>query len=286
MNKKPENLKIPAKDGFKLAATRYWPESPNGKVVIINSATGVKRRFYERFARFLTSEGFAVLTFDYRGIGNSRPVTLNKFRAFMHEWGEKDIAGVIDWVVAVYPDAKVFAVGHSVGGQVMGLAPNNCKISAMLLVACQSGYWRLWPWHQRYLMWFFWTIFVPGVTASISFFPAKYFGLGESLPAGVAFEWASWGRNPKYILGKSDLSSRQNFNKFTAPILSISIARDFFAPKLAVDELLRFYSRAKGKRKHVTAKELHLAHLGHFDFFREMARPGLWQECAQWLNTI
>ena len=91
-----ENLQISARDGFALAATRYLPDQSNEIVALIASATGVKRRFYDAFARFLAGEGFVAITFDYRGIGDSRPVTLNKFKAFMHEWGEKDIAGVID----------------------------------------------------------------------------------------------------------------------------------------------------------------------------------------------
>jgi predicted alpha/beta hydrolase len=49
--------------------------------VIINSATSVRCRYYSRFASFLFGEGFDVITYDYRGIGESRPVSLRGFDA-------------------------------------------------------------------------------------------------------------------------------------------------------------------------------------------------------------
>jgi len=279
------NLHIPAHDGFRLAATTYVPASNPGEIVIINSATGVKRAFYDRFARFLADEGFAVITFDYRGVGDSRPLTLNKFKAFMHDWGELDIAGVIAWARRERPEAKICAVGHSVGGQVMGLAPNNGEVAAMVLVASQSGYWRLWPWHQRYLIFLFWYGLVPISTALRSYFPARLIGLGEDLPAGVAFEWASWGRDPRYLMGANGLASKTNFWNFRGSILSYSVENDFFAPARAVDELATFYTNAKSRRKHLMPQNLGVKRFGHFDFFRERFRDSLWQESVAWLRA-
>ncbi|MDA2928912.1 hypothetical protein MYX84_03015 [Acidobacteria bacterium AH-259-O06] len=73
-----EKLKVPATDGYLLAATLYrsGQEEKIGRFVLINSAMGVKRRYYNSYARFLSENGFTVLTFDYRGIGDSRPRSL------------------------------------------------------------------------------------------------------------------------------------------------------------------------------------------------------------------
>lgn len=254
--------------------------------MVVNSATGVKRRFYHRFALFLAENGFEVVTYDYRGIGDSRPVTLNKFKAFMHEWGQKDFAGVLEWGIERNSAAKVFLVGHSVGGQILGLADNNNAVSAAFLVACQSGYWGHWPLHQRYLIWILWHIFLPFVTVLCSYFPSKWMGLGENLPAGVAYEWASWGREKEYILAKQELTSRQNFKRFSGTILSCSIDRDFFAPKAAVDRLAAFYCNAKVVRRHFTRKHVRGQKFGHFDFFRERFRASLWRECVDWFRLM
>lgn len=46
-----EDLKIVARDGRSLAATRYAAAGDVDRVVIINGATGVKRGYYDRYAR-------------------------------------------------------------------------------------------------------------------------------------------------------------------------------------------------------------------------------------------
>ena len=41
-------------------------------VVIINAATSLRCRYYSRFADYLYTNGLDVITYDYRGIGESR----------------------------------------------------------------------------------------------------------------------------------------------------------------------------------------------------------------------
>lgn len=279
-----KNIKIPATDGYQLGATLFSSDNANGDVIMISCATGVLRKFYHRYAAYLAGEGFTVVTYDYRGIGESKPLTLNKFKAFMHEWGEKDMAGVINWITGNYPDSAIFAVGHSVAGQVMGLAQNCDRINAMLLVASQSGYWGLWPWHQRYFIWLFWYVAVPFLSIFWSYFPAKILGLGENLPAGVALEWASWGRDQKYVLGNNRLTTKENFKKFSAPIRFYCGPRDAFAPEKSVDELMTFYGNASNTKILLNREKVKTSRFGHFDFFREKFKEMLWQESADWFK--
>lgn len=279
------DLKIPALDGFELAGTLLQStNSAPDSVVIMCGATGVKRQFYEQFATFLAQQGCAVVTFDYRGIGDSRPPSLNKFQAFMHEWGEKDIAGVIRWATETFPTARLFAVCHSVGGQVLGLAPNNNTLSGAVFVASQSGYWGHWPLLHQPAILILWYIMIPILSVLISYFPSRFLGLGENLPAGVALEWASWGRDSNYILGENQLTTKDNFRQFTAPLLAYSVPNDFFAPRKAVEALLDFYPNAPIEHKPIIPKELNLTSFGHFDFFKNRFGKQLWVETLDWLN--
>ena len=83
---------IPATDGFPLSATIF--QGPNRHWTVINSATGVKRAYYHKFAAFLAGKGWSVVIYDYRGIGGSRPKSLRGFEARMRDWGQKDFNGV------------------------------------------------------------------------------------------------------------------------------------------------------------------------------------------------
>src|SRR4051812_14552195 len=111
-----QDVRVPAVDGLALAATLHRP--PAGRepraLVVVAPATGVARRYYRAFASDLAGDGFAALSFDYRGTGGSRPARLRGFVAAMHEWGEKDLAGALEWLSDRFPGRPLFVVGHSV----------------------------------------------------------------------------------------------------------------------------------------------------------------------------
>src|SRR5689334_10459033 len=64
-----QELKSPALDGFPLAATLRRPAVQAKGAIIINCAMGVSRGFYSAFCAHLCAAGYAVLSYDYRGIG-------------------------------------------------------------------------------------------------------------------------------------------------------------------------------------------------------------------------
>ncbi|MEO0405018.1 MAG: alpha/beta hydrolase, partial [Bacteroidota bacterium] len=66
-----KNITIKCSDGFSLAGILFQPEQVKG-AVLIGPATGIKKEFYTNFASYLCENGYAVLTFENRGIGESK----------------------------------------------------------------------------------------------------------------------------------------------------------------------------------------------------------------------
>jgi predicted alpha/beta hydrolase len=64
-----DDISFPANDGYLLGASLHLPRRAKRNAVLINSATAVPRKIYKGFASYLASRGCAVLTYDYRGIG-------------------------------------------------------------------------------------------------------------------------------------------------------------------------------------------------------------------------
>jgi predicted alpha/beta hydrolase len=274
-----DDVIIPAIDGFPLGGSEFGDASKAKRVVLIAPATGVQRRLYRAFAEFLAAQGFGVVTWDWRGTGDSRPMSLRGFRTRMREWGERDLAGVIDWASARFPQAKLTVVGHSFGGQAVGLAPNRDRIKAVVTIAAQSGYWGHWPRPQRYKYAILWYLAMPLVTRVAGYFPARFLRLGQDLPRGVALQWARWCRTPSYL---GDWSGHR---AFTAPILALSFADDSFAPRRSVEALLAEYGSRDQTHRHLTPKDAGVPAIGHFGFFRPNHVPGLWHSVAQWLSA-
>src|SRR6185503_9811410 len=98
-----QDTSFSARDGYALAATVFTPaEAPRG-AVLINSATAVPRKIYRGFALYLAEQGQTVLTYDYRGVGGSRPRSLRGFPVRMRDWAALDVAAAIDHMRSVWP---------------------------------------------------------------------------------------------------------------------------------------------------------------------------------------
>lgn len=278
---------VAATDGFPLAVTLFSPSAPKlgARVVVINSAMAVPRRYYAPFARFLAASGLRVVTYDYRGIGDSRTGPVGEVQARLRDWGERDFAAILEWVGDTLGDAAPAVVGHSVGGQIVGLAANNARVAKLLLVGAQSGDWRLWPAASRAKVFAFWYGVVFPVTGIFGYLPPGLLG-GEAVPGGVAREWAHWARRPGYMVGGKDAPRRAGYARLTAPIVAYSFDDDDFAPRRAVDALLDLYRSSRRTHRRVAARQLGLRSIGHFGFFRQPQRQRLWIEAREWLTRV
>jgi predicted alpha/beta hydrolase len=271
---------VRARDGLELAADVF--DGTEDTAVVIAGATGVRRRFYAPFARHLADAGPTVISFDYRGIGGSASDAAREV-ATMAAWGERDLAGVLRWVRRELAPRRLAVVAHSVGGQVLPLADEARSLDAAYLVASQSGYWALWDGIWRARLWLLWHAVVPGLVPLLGRLPAKVLGGGDDLPAGVALEWARWGRNTRYVLShREDAADR--FAQLAFPLRMISFTDDRIAPPRAVEALLGYYAGAARDHRAVRPEDVGATSIGHFGFFRERFRDALWPDAVSFLR--
>ena len=84
-------------DGVALSGLWLVPRdiAALGTVVVVACGAGIPAHFYHRLARHLATQGAAVLTFDYRGIGASRAGPLRRLAAGMDDWAVRDIGAAL-----------------------------------------------------------------------------------------------------------------------------------------------------------------------------------------------
>lgn len=283
-------LKIPADDGFELSATVAAAERSAGNdlkaVAVIGSAAAVPRSYYARFARFLADEGITALTFDYRGVGGSRPNTIKSFKARMRDWGELDIPGVLAWVHRTLPDRRLVWIGHSFGGFGTGLARNNGLISRQLAVASMSGHWRMMRGFERYRVAALMGYAAPPLVRALGYFPGRWMGSAADLPRDVFLEWRRWVMTPHFIFGDETLVSKRYFAEFRAPIRFVQVEDDPWGTDEAVRHLMGQWPNAKERSLWtVTRAEAGVSRIGHLGFFRAEHRTTLWPKAAAWLTA-
>lgn len=276
------DLMLPARDGAMLAATLIEPIGNQRRgAVLLNSGTGIPRRFYAAFASHLAMRGLAVLTYDYRGIGGSPKPAI----AAMEQWGAVDQASMLDHLVRLCPGAPLGLIGHSFGGQVLGLADNIGCVRAAVLLTSQSGHWRHWPpGKARLRMLALWWLLIPGLTTVTGRFPGAWIGTAD-LPADIARSWARWGRSRHYICDPSGRPLRPHNHEVAFPIRWMSFADDPVAPYSAVEALRSYYPAASVERLHLSPADLGVPAIGHFGFFRKSMPRAAWDDLASWLDA-
>lgn len=154
--------------------TAQWVHAPEGAchgVVLLAPATGVRRRFYADFARHLGSQGFDVLLWDPRGIGDSRRAPARHDPATLRDWGERDLDAVIRHAREQRPDTRLWLLGHSSGGHLAGLAPALPLCDGLILVAAGTCDWRDYPASQWPRLWAVWWLAVPALTGLLGYLP-------------------------------------------------------------------------------------------------------------------
>lgn len=279
-------IEISASDGVVLGG-HVWPRVRGAAAgtVIVNPATGVLARYYHHYARFLAAHGFDVVTYDYRGIGASRPASLRGCGYRWREWGEKDFEAVLAWVLARDGSGPVCVVGHSVGGALPGLAGHGSSIHRLLSVGGQFGCWRHYASSQRGRLFLKWHVAMPALTALFGYFPGRRLGWLEDLPAGVAYEWAF--RRPSLEDNYPELERDAILGRFdavTAPILAVTMSDDEIATVPAIRAVLDRYRGADRRQVLLRPADLGQETVGHFSLFHSRHATGFWLDTLLWLR--
>ncbi|WP_019141638.1 alpha/beta hydrolase family protein [Noviherbaspirillum massiliense] len=282
-----EQITINAKDGYRLVANRFAPPGKAKAVVVMAPAMGVKQSFYFPFAQFLAQQGFAVLTFDYRGSGTSVPQKFNRslrgFKADLFDWAA-DYNAAVRATRAWQRHLPLLVVGHSLGAQLPGLLADSHLIDGILTVAAGTGYWRDNAPQLKRIVWLMWYVFVPLFTPLFGYFPGKKLNMVGDLPKGVIYQWAQWCRNPHYVVDRAGRPMRDGFEKIRVPLLSMSFTDDEMMSRRGTDCLHDYYRNAQVERRHIAPQEVQAKRIGHFGFFRPEFQPSLWRQAADWLE--
>lgn len=281
MNK--QDIQIKCNDGFELVGTLYKPISIKG-AIIIAPATGIKRRFYNSFATYLTNNDYGVISFDNRGIGDSRKGSINKINASLINWGKLDMSAALEELKKRFPNQSYHLIGHSAGGQLVGLMDNSLDLKSMLNFASSSGSLRNMIYPYKLIASFFLNIFIPISNSMFGKTNSQWVGMGESLPKLVAKQWKKWCNGKGYV--ETDFGKEINthiYNKLEFPSLWLHAKDDGIANYENVKDMTRVYSKSKVEIITIDPLELGEKSLGHMGYFSSKNKK-LWTYSLNWLN--
>lgn len=252
--------------------------------VLLSPATGVKQQFYLPFAQWLSGLGHDVLVFDYRGVGLSLQGPLKNNPATLTEWGQQDQVAALDCLLRLTGQEQVLLIGHSAGGQMIGLLPNHHHVARLVGVASSTGWLRgMRPAFRLKaslaLRWF-----IPLGSRIMGYAPTAALGLGENLPAAVGRQWARWctagGYATNAVRGRPELDFHHDVR---TPITVLHASDDDIATSDNVAGFLRTLPASRQQVRRIVPHEHGLDSIGHMNWFRR-SHQRLWPLLAQALQ--
>jgi predicted alpha/beta hydrolase len=271
-----------AQDGYPLSMRLTTAAEPRF-ALLVSAGTGYPKGFYDRFAKWMASQGGAVLTYDFRGTGGSRPQDLKGSPIDLPDWGHLDAPAALDALIEAAPGLPVTHVGHSVGGHLVGLMPNQDLISRHVFVSVGTGWWGG---HLK-SYWLpelgFWWVIGPYSLFRHGYIKGSLWG-GTDLPRRVYTTWRRWSRRRAYFapdLGRQ--ITPHHYEAVTAPIHSWLFTDDPIATPQSSDDLMRLYPHAPKTVTLLAPADLGRKRIGHDGAFRAGTET-LWQEFLDWLQ--
>ncbi|GAC71113.1 FOG: Reverse transcriptase [Moesziomyces antarcticus T-34] len=288
-------------DDFPLAVTIFRPTSSadvKASVVFAN-ATGVQARFYHNVAAWLSQNGVAAYTFDYRFSGASFPLECDPAKLAEDEdyfeealrrcpdhvdltttWCKVDLASIVRLAYESNPEADVTVIGHSLGGHLMAVLPADhvygprAKVKRLLNVCGGNAYVK----NQKEpdAAEFGFTEIVVKPLAEEKIFRAANLGLGYDLPYGPGLEWVQWYFHPHFAFNRPENMKLARGLK-GVPLLYVGFEDDDKIGKNMMEKYLGMFDHSDGLKQSLWIDPVKKGwpSCGHVNAFTKSKEPKL-----------
>lgn len=277
------NIIIECEDGFQLSGKLFKPKKISAAVMIA-PATGIKKEFYSAFANYLAENGFANLTFDNRGIGESIDKSINSSNASLTNWGKLDMTAVLEYLKSEFPNTDYHLIGHSAGGQLVGLMKNAKELKSMFNFASSSGSLHYTRYPFKLKSSFFLNFYIPVSNLIFGHTKSQWVGMGEPLPKNVGKEWTKWCNGKGYVKVDLDTKIKEHlYNELNFNTLWVHATDDEIANIDNVKDMIRVFPNIKSEIVSLSPEEYGFNDIGHMKFFSKK-KSKLWKIAIEWLN--
>ena len=174
-------------------------------------------------------------------------------------------------------------VGHSYGGQALGLTRNHAQVRMMYCFGTGAGWHGYMPLKTKIQVQVIWNIVFPPVVAVHGYLPWSKFNMGADLPLDVYRQWRQWCKHPHYFFADPEQQHlHAQYAQVKTPIYAVAALDDDWALPTSRQAFMQHYRQAPLHYIDVQAKDLGLKAIGHMGYFRKGAEK-LWDDM---LNTF
>ena len=272
-----ENVNITCADGYGLSG-RFYPSKQQSTQlpILVCPATGITQSFYHNFIEWLTTQNFDVLVFDFRGIGASLHGPLSQSQASIQDWGQLDIPAAIEFLLLKTQKQQITLLGHSAGGQLLGITPNYKKVAQVIAISGSTGHVKGLTGRTKFMAPVMFNLIFPVSNLIKGYGATQFLGMGENLPKNVAKQWAQFCSKPGYVMNAIGKTIFDDFHHdITIPLTVYWSSDDEIATEANVKDLIRLYPNAPTSTVELNPKNTGHKTIGHMFMFKK-SHENLW----------
>lgn len=270
--------------GGEVGAVVTAPPTPRA-VLLIHPATGVPVKIYRAFRECAAEQGYATVTYGYRGTGGASGHPIDHPEVRMRDWMDEDVPAVTTWAQRRWSGLPMVALGHSVGGHALALNRGSKELRGFITMASHAGVTSQVP-HlmERAKLWLIFNGPGPLTARLLGYFPTKAIGMGEDTPRDMWLEWAGWTRKRHYFFDDPSMDATARAAEVTGPVLAIGFTDDPWATPQQIDAITDRLVNAEVKRRTYAPRDFAVERIGHLDFLRPELRETLWPILIAWFD--
>lgn len=254
-------------------------DRPPRRAVLLLGALAAPQRYARALAEWLAARGDAVVTFDYRGTGLS--YVAGDPDTNLDDWADDVRCAIATTRHLLHPE-RLLVIGHSIGGMLLGHAGVKRGVDGALLIGATHGLARYYRGKGLLRLRAAYGV-LPRLARTLGELPGWPWLLGAAVPRDVVVHWARWGAGE--FVRWDGRPATAAFAGFAAPLLSVWITDDDYAPVEAVDALVRHFTHA-GTRREALDPRAHGDRIGHFGLFGSKAPEWARERVARWLDDL
>lgn len=266
-------------DNAVLVGTLHRPSGLPKAAIVFHGATAVPQSYYSPFAKWLTAQGFLVLTYDYRDFGASKTKSARDSQATLVDWGLRDqAAATAALLTRLHPDVPIWAIGHSLGGLFLPFHENAARLSRIITVASGPVHFQDHPWWYKPAAGFFWYGGPRWITAALGYMPGWAMGQRHDLPRHVYRQWRRFCTTPGFHFGEIGHSLPvPDWRRMRGKAKIVAVADDAMVPPQAVWRTMQLYPEAAITQLTLRPQAYGLPRIGHIGPFAR-ANQALWPD--------
>ena len=266
-----ERIPVVAADGHRYAVEIH-DEPTSRAIVLVLPAMGVTTTYYAPIIKNLRESGLGVAIVDWRGHGQSDVRARRGVDWGYRELAEVDLPATIAAIRHRLPNRPIYALGHSLGGQIACLhaAAHPGELAGIALIASCSVHYVGWGF-PRGLGTLLFTQVVGLASRLFGYFPGERLRFAGQEGRRQMIDWAHNARTGRWEIADSAHDYEELLSKVEIPVLAMSLEGDAYAPSAAVDNQTAKLGLAEVTRHHWTAADMDRGGLHHFRWVRHSA---------------